>query len=104
MRYLLFALMLTARPVAAQPAQGSDLMKGMEKMDQEMMTAPMNGNVDHDFVSMMVPHHRGAVEMAQTYLKSGRDPEIRKLAQNIVDSQTKEIRFMRGWQAKHMVH
>lgn len=100
MRYLI--LLLLTGPAWAQPAPGSDLMKGMEKMDHEMMTAPMTGNVDHDFVSMMVPHHRSAVEMAQTYLKSGRDPEIRKLAQQIVDSQTKEVRFMRGWQAKHM--
>ncbi len=104
MRFLILALILVTVPARAQPVEGSDLMRGMQKMDHEMMTAPMNGNVDHDFVSMMVPHHRGAVEMSQTYLKTGRDPEIRKLAQEIIDGQVKEIRFMRGWQARHMPH
>ena len=100
MRYLV--LLLLAGPAWAQPAPGSEMMRGMEKMNQEMMAAPLNGNADHDFVSMLVPHYRGAVEMAQTYLKSGRDPDIRKLANEIVESQTREVRFMRGWQAKHM--
>jgi len=64
----------------------------------EMMTAmhiKPSGNVDRDFVEMMVPHHRGAIDMAQALLRYGRNEQIRRLAQEIIVTQQQEIAAMR---------
>jgi uncharacterized protein (DUF305 family) len=72
-----------------------------EKMMQDMSAPEYTGNADKDFVAHMIPHHQGAIEMAQVELKYGKDPEIRRLAQNIIKAQHDEIAFMHRWQAKH---
>ncbi len=66
------------------------------------MSGPYSGDADHDFVSHMIPHHQGAVSMAQVELKYGKDPELRKLARDIIKAQNEEIAFMQQWQAKHI--
>lgn len=72
----------------------------MSKMSHGM-AVPYTGDADKDFVNGMIPHHQGAVDMAEVELKYGKDPQMRKLAQNVIDSQNKEIALMRTWQAKH---
>jgi uncharacterized protein (DUF305 family) len=59
------------------------------------------GDADRDFVSGRIPHHQSAVEMAQVELQYGKDPQMRKLAQNVIEAQDKEIALMKAWQAKH---
>ena len=51
-----------------------DMDVAMKKMDYDMAAAPMNGNADHDFVTMMIPHHAGAIDMAEGELKYGKKP------------------------------
>jgi uncharacterized protein (DUF305 family) len=70
-------------------------------MDQDMSGAPMTGNADQDFAAMMLAHHKGAVDMAQTELQYGKDPLLRAMSQDIIASQTKEISEMQAWQANH---
>jgi uncharacterized protein (DUF305 family) len=53
------------------------------------------GDVDVDFVAMMVPHHQGAIDMAVAVLRHGRNPQIRRLAQEIIVTQQQEIAAMR---------
>ena len=72
----------------------------MELMDRDMAAAPMNGNVDHDFATMMLPHHRGAIQMAEAELSYGKDPVMRRLAQEIVVDQQSEIDAMQLWLTK----
>jgi YVTN family beta-propeller protein len=72
-----------------------EMRRSMEVMDRDMMAAPMTGDPDRDFASMMIPHHQGAVDMAKIQLLYGRDPVLRRLAQEIVATQNEEIAVMR---------
>ena len=73
----------------------------MAVMDYGMTQAPMNGNAEHDFVTMMVPHHQGAVDMARAVLLYSQDPEIRNLALGIIAEQQNEIQIMQAWLKHH---
>jgi hypothetical protein len=66
----------------------------MKKMMTDMVVTP-TGDVDVDFVAMMVPHHQGAIEMALAVLRYGRNAQIRRLAQEIIVTQQQEIAAMR---------
>lgn len=79
-----------------------EMMRQMESMDKAMTDAPMTGNPDQDFVGMMTPHHQGAIDMARIYLRDGKDPEIRRMAQKIIADQEREIREFQAWQARHL--
>jgi uncharacterized protein (DUF305 family) len=65
------------------------------------MDIAYTGNADVDFVKGMIPHHAGAVDMAKTVLAFGKDPEVRKLAEEIVKAQESEIALMQGWLKKN---
>ena len=62
----------------------------MNKMMADMTIKP-TGDVDRDFVAMMVPHHQGAIDMAQAVLRDGHNEQLRRLAQEIVVTQQQEI-------------
>jgi len=59
------------------------------------MTVQPTGDVDHDFVEMMVAHHQGAIDMAQSLLRHGHNEPLRRLAQEIIVTQQQEIAAMR---------
>ena len=59
------------------------------------MTVEPTGDVDRDFVAMMVPHHQGAIDMAQAELRYGHNEQLRRLAQEIIVTQQQEIAVMR---------
>ena len=97
----LAAALVAAAQMSPAGARFMQEMNGsMERMDRQMTTAPINGNVDHDFASMMVPHHQGAIDMAKAELIYGTDPVIRRLAQEILVDQQSEIDAMRLWLGK----
>ena len=66
----------------------------MARMMAGMVIKP-TGDVDRDFVALMTPHHQGAIEMAEAVLRSGRNEQIRRLAQEIIVTQQQEIVAMR---------
>ncbi len=78
-----------------------EYMQSMQGMQDKMQTMTPTNDPNKDFVMMMMPHHQAAVEMAQTYLKYGSDPTLKKMAKDIVSSQKKEIAEMSAWQDKH---
>jgi Domain of unknown function (DUF305) len=65
----------------------------MKKMMNDMDVKP-TGNVDLDFVAMMVPHHQGAIDMAMALLRHGRNPQLKRMAQEIIITQQQEIAAM----------
>jgi uncharacterized protein (DUF305 family) len=71
-----------------------------EKMHKDM-TMSFTGDADVDFVKGMIPHHQGAIDMARVELQFGKDPELRKLAEDIVKAQEAEIALMNAWLAKN---
>ena len=73
----------------------------MAIMDRDMAAAPMNGEPGHDFVTMMMPHHQGAIDMAKAVLLNTKDPELRNLALGIIAEQQNEINVMRAWLERH---
>ncbi|MGO4685138.1 CopM family metallochaperone [Hyphomicrobium sp. 2TAF46] len=92
----------SGRSAAATKAPAaSALATAIYKMDEAMHALTYTGNPDVDFVTKMIPHHQGAVDMARAELEFGTDPKIRKLAQSIIKSQDKQIAEIRGWLVRY---
>jgi len=85
----------TFRPASA--VEASYLAENVDAMTKMMigMGIQPSGDVDTDFVAMMVPHHQGAIEMAQAELRYGRNEQLRRLSQEVIVSQQQEIVAMR---------
>jgi DUF305 family protein family protein len=80
--------------IAAEAPFLAENEAAMNKMMADMDVMP-TGDVDRDFVAMMVPHHQGAIDMAQAVLRYGHNEQLRRLAQEIVVTQQQEIAAMR---------
>jgi uncharacterized protein (DUF305 family) len=78
---------------AEEEAYLADNVAAMTKMMIDMGIRP-SGDVDADFVAMMVPHHQGAIEMAQAELRYGRNERLRRMAQEIIVTQLQEVAAM----------
>lgn len=85
----------TAKPFSALMADA------MAVMDAGMANAVMTGQQEHDFVTMMLPHHQGAIDMAKALLLTTTDPAMRNMAQGIIAEQQIEIQLMQQWLKQH---
>ena len=88
-------------PMPTGSAMQQELMQGMDQMNQDMMAAAQYKDPDVAFAAGMLPHHIGAVKMAEVELKYGKDPEMRKLAEDIINAQQAEIEQMQKWLKAH---
>lgn len=79
----------------------SAAFQAINRKMHEDMDITFTGNTDVDFVRGMIPHHQGAVEMAKTLIAFGKDPQLRKLAEEIVKAQESEIALMQEWLKKN---
>jgi len=103
---LAFGLIAFLQPAPAQapvaPAAHDDAATAFQRENdvamERMMTdmhVPATGDVDRDFTRMMIPHHQGAIDMAQALLRHGSNPELKALARAIIAKQEEEIATMR---------
>jgi uncharacterized protein (DUF305 family) len=82
---------------AATATPGDAAFAASERAMHEGMARATGATVDEAYIAKMIEHHRGAVAMAEVALRDSRDPEIRRMAQAVVDAQTREIAEMQAW-------
>ena len=82
----------------------AELNASAHKMHVAMASVQSSGNSDLDFVRLMLPHHQAAIDMARTQLMFGKDPQMRRLAQEIITDQQSEIELMQLWLKQQEPH
>jgi uncharacterized protein (DUF305 family) len=87
------------RPAASEPASTRELRAANDRMHRDM-NIRYTGNADRDFAAAMIPHHQGAIDMARVQLRHGTDPEMRRLAEEIIRAQEQEIAQLRAFLAR----
>lgn len=88
------------KPAAAPKNDAAAAFEAVNAKMHKDMTMEMTGDADVDFMKGMIPHHQGAIDMANVLLKYGKDPVTRKLAEDIIKAQESEIAMMKDWLAK----
>jgi uncharacterized protein (DUF305 family) len=108
-KYAAQSAMFTAHPITSPTAEftaSTDktfeqlMADAISVMHNGMQTAPQTGDPDRDFVTMMIPHHQGAIDMAEVLLLYGKDEQLKRLAQAIIADQQNEMQLMQLWLAK----
>lgn len=98
--YMRYLLDNTAFTSDMNEAASAAFPKIMDKMHEG---TPMTetGDIDVDFVRSMIPHHQGAIDMAYVVLEHGDNPKVRRLAEDVIRAQTREINQMQDWLNAH---
>ena len=81
----------------AGPSDGDQAFAASEAEMHRLMAAASGETVDQAYIAKMIAHHQGAVAMAEVALRDSHDPEVRRMAQAVIDTQTREIAEMRAW-------
>lgn len=90
-----------AEPAAKAAGTATQAYEAANAKMHKQMAITYSGDADVDFARGMIPHHQGAIDMAKVVLSHGKNPEIRKLAQDIIKAQEEEIAWMQAWLAKN---
>ena len=90
---------MSASDMKSMNMMSGDMMKNMAVMNDSMVTHLGEGDslYDERFIDMMIPHHEGAIQMAQDALRKSQHPEIQHMAAAVIASQQREIDAMKRW-------
>ncbi|MGF9693276.1 DUF305 domain-containing protein [Rhizobium sp. 0TCS1.26] len=88
-------------PAAAATTPSTAAFEAANAKMHADMAIDYTGRPDVDFVRSMIPHHEGAIAMARIELEHGKDPQIRKIAEEVIKAQEAEIAMMKDWLAKN---
>ena len=100
-----FNAMLATIPVGTPNSDYNKKDKAaMDKMMREKDLRIINGNTDHDFAQLMIPHHQSAIEMSYAILEHGTDPALKNMAKMIIEDQEKEIAELQTWLLQNKGH
>ena len=96
------SMMANADP-STSTHSGMNKDTSMSHMDMDMhhKHMKMTGDQDYDFAMMMRSHHQAGIDMAKAQLKNGKDPQMQAMAKKVISDQTKEIKKLDQWMAKH---
>jgi uncharacterized protein (DUF305 family) len=81
----------TTQPADTAGMAGKSMMSLMQSNINQMKAMQTTGNPDNDFAVMMKTHHMGALEMAQLEVAQGQEPQLKQMAQKLIDEQQREI-------------
>lgn len=100
---LVVALGLSAQTANtnSQKNEWSALLASSHRMHTSMASVSKSSDNDANFVRLMLPHHQAAIDMARAQLLYGKDPQVRRLAQEIITDQQSEVELMQLWLKKH---
>lgn len=73
------------------------MMEGMDRMGKQSDLQIINGNIDQDFATLMIEHHKSATEMAQMHLLMGKNADLKEMSSMIIEEQNKEIADFQSW-------
>lgn len=93
-----------AHGAAAAAMSGSPATEAYRAANLAMhaaMDIEFSDNADIDFARGMIGHHQGAIDMARIVLEHGEDPELRRLAEEVIEAQEAEIAFLQNWISEH---
>jgi uncharacterized protein (DUF305 family) len=101
-RVSILAIAFVGVPAIAQSQDAAEnaFMDAKMKMHESMPT-DYTGDPDVEFVRSMIPHHQGAIDMAQVELKYGKNPQARAFAEKIIEAQKAEIEQLNAWLKQH---
>jgi uncharacterized protein (DUF305 family) len=89
-----------AAPPAQEPASTREYRAANERM-HHAMAIPFTGNADRDFAAAMIPHHQGAIDMTRAGMKGADNEESKKLAEETIQSNERELKKLTEWVEKH---
>ena len=87
----------TILPSVASPAAAA-YDAAIERMHRAL-NIPFSGDADRDFVAILLVQTQGAIDLARVELQRGRDPQLRKLAQDLIAASERDLAVLRQWQA-----
>lgn len=98
----MYMKMNTPKPNVADSAHvNMEMMMSMEKMEYAKDLKNITGKIDHDFATLIIPHHQSAIEMAQSEIEHGKNAELIAMAKMTVMDQTHEIIEFQKWLLKN---
>jgi uncharacterized protein (DUF305 family) len=86
-----------SQKVSAQETAATKAYRAANDKMHAGMNFRFTGDTDVDFIKGMIPHHQGAIDMAEAVLKYGKDEQARKWATDIIREQKREIAEMQEW-------